>query len=202
MPEWLLSAIIILLVFTVYAVVHSLLASLRAKTLAEQWFGINARRWYRLGYVVFVSITLLPIVGLTVVLPSLRLYTISMPWVIGTTLIQALAVVGVLVVVRQTGASRFLGFTQLSEPAERVHPPDFVAYGWYARVRHPLYLFSLVVIWLIPLMTTNILALNLGMTAYFLIGSIFEENKLAHEFGEMYRRYRQSTPRLLPRLKR
>lgn len=202
MPEWLLSAIIILLVFTVYAVVHSLLASLRVKALAEQWFGINARRWYRLGYVVFVSITLLPIVSLTVVLPSLQLYIIPMPWVIGTTLIQALAVMGVLIVVGQTGASRFLGFAQLSEPVERVHPPDFVAYGWYARVRHPLYLFSLFVIWLTPLMTTNILALNLGMTAYFLIGSIFEENKLVHEFGETYRRYRQSTPRLLPRLKR
>ena len=202
MPDWLLSSLIILLAFTVYAVLHSLLASLRAKALAEQWFGIAVRRWYRLGYVLFVSATLLPIVGLTVLLPAEMLYSIPMPWVIGTVLIQALAVVGVLVVVRQTGASRFLGFAQLSEPAERVHPPDFVAHSWYARVRHPLYLFSLIVIWLTPLMTTNILALNLGMTAYFLIGSIFEENKLVHEFGESYRRYRQSTPRLLPRLKR
>lgn len=202
MPNWATSALSILLVFSVYAAVHSLLASLQAKALAEQWFGINARRWYRLGYSLFVSTTLLPIVGLVILLPALHLYAIPIPWVIGTGLIQLLALTRVLNVVGLTGASRFLGLAQLSEPAEKAHPPDFVSTGWYARVRHPLYLFSLIVIWLTPVMTTNILALNLGMTVYFLIGSIFEEQKLVQEFGEAYRRYQQTVPRLLPRLRR
>lgn len=202
MTDWLDNALIILLVFAVYAVLHSLMASLRAKALAEQWFGINTRRWYRLGFVVIVTITFLPVLGFTVLLPAKTLYIIPVPWVIGTILLQILAVMGVLIVVGQTGASRFLGFDQLSEPAERAHPPDFVAYGWYAHVRHPLYLFGLVILWLMPLMTTNILALNLGVTAYFLVGSIFEENKLLHEFGDVYHRYRQTVPRLIPRLKR
>ena len=202
MPDWITGALIILLVFAVYAVVHSLLASMQAKALAKRWFGINSRRWYRLGYVLFVSITLLPVVALVILLPSKLIYTIPMPWVAGTLLIQVLAVISVMIVVWQTGSSRFLGVAQLSEPAELVHPPDFVSTGWYARVRHPLYLFSLVVIWLMPVMTTNILALNLGMTAYFLIGSIFEEQKLVHEFGDTYRRYQQAVPRLIPRLRR
>jgi protein-S-isoprenylcysteine O-methyltransferase Ste14 len=51
-----------------------------------------------------------------------------------------------------------------------------------------------------PVMSWNLLALNLGVTLYFIIGSRFEEDKLLDEFGEAYAEYRRRTPAFLPRL--
>lgn len=50
-------------------------------------------------------------------------------------------------------------------------------------------------------MTCNLLALNLGLTAYVLIGAYFEERKLVSEFGEGYAEYRRRTPMLMPGLR-
>jgi protein-S-isoprenylcysteine O-methyltransferase Ste14 len=49
-----------------------------------------------------------------------------------------------------------------------------------------------------PFMTWNLLALNLGLSAYMLIGTIFEEQKLVAQFGSAYEQYRRQTPRILP----
>jgi protein-S-isoprenylcysteine O-methyltransferase Ste14 len=56
-------------------------------------------------------------------------------------------------------------------------------------------------IWLLPILTWNLLALNLGLTAYVFIGAYFEERKLLLEFGESYAEYRKRTPMLIPGLK-
>ena len=57
---------------------------------------------------------------------------------------------------------------------------------------------SLLFIWLMPVMTTSVLALNLGLTAYIYIGSLFEERRLVAEFGEPYTAYQRRVPRLIP----
>ena len=70
--------------------------------------------------------------------------------------------------------------------------------GLYRYVRHPLYTAGLVFIWLLPIMTWNLLALNIGLTAYILIGATFEERKMLNQFGEKYADYRCKTPMLIP----
>ena len=47
-------------------------------------------------------------------------------------------------------------------------------------------------------MTPNLLTLNIGVTLYFWIGSIFEERKLVREFGDAYRAHQARVPRLFP----
>jgi methanethiol S-methyltransferase len=39
----------------------------------------------------------------------------------------------------------------------------------------------------------------MGLTLYILVGAVLEERKLLHEFGDVYARYQQETPMLLPR---
>lgn len=68
-------------------------------------------------------------------------------------------------------------------------------------VRHPLYTAGLVFIWLIPIMTSNLLALNLGLTVYLILGAIYEQRKLVREFGEQYIRYQERVPMLIPGLR-
>ena len=50
--------------------------------------------------------------------------------------------------------------------------------GLYQVVRHPLYTFSLLFLWLTPVMTRNLALLYVAFTVYMLIGAIFEERKL------------------------
>ena len=195
-----LSFWIILLAILIYGLVHSLLASLRLKALARHWFGPSANRWFRLIYNLVAGLTLLPILLLPVVLVDKSLYHIRFPWIILTGVIQvaALAILGVGV--WQTGWMSFLGIRQLLGYG-REKPTRLVINGLYRYVRHPLYTAGLVIIWLIPVMTCNLLALNIGLTLYTLVGAVYEERKLLQVFGEEYAVYRRRTPMLIPGLR-
>ena len=192
---------IILLTVVLYGMAHSLLASLRAKAQARRWFGPTADRWFRLLYNFIAVVTLLPVLILPVILIDKEIYSIPMPWTLISFAGQALVVVILIVGLKQTGISAFAGIRQLFAP-ENVDPPKLVTGGLYRYMRHPLYTAGLLFIWLIPVMTWNLLAINLGLTAYIIIGAHFEERKLQHEFGEAYRAYKQKTPMLIPFLRR
>jgi protein-S-isoprenylcysteine O-methyltransferase Ste14 len=69
-------------------------------------------------------------------------------------------------------------------------------------MRHPLYVFSLLVIWFMPTMTDTFLTLNIGITLYFLIGSRIEERRMITEYGDDYQQYRQQVPWMLPDISR
>lgn len=191
---------IILLSMTLYGALHSLLASRRAKRWAEARFGVQIRRYYRLIFSILGALTFLPPLALTVLLPDRLIYTIPFPWFILTGLVQLAGLIGLVYSVSQTGAMRFLGLDTVVDESALHRPPPFVTGGLYRWVRHPLYTCSLLFLWLMPVMSWNLLALNLGVTLYFVIGSRFEEQKLLAEFGEAYAAYRRRTPAFLPRL--
>ncbi len=197
---------IILLATLIYGILHSLLASNRAKRMAEQAWGVRAaRRWYRLGYVMVVSVTVLPVLALPVFLPDVPIYTIPSPWRWLTLLGQGLGLAALAAGVIQTGALRFMGIRQVLEDSPQsggAQPERLVVTGLYRWVRHPLYSASLLILWLSPVMTWNFLALSLGFTAYMLIGAyFFEEPKLIEQFGSAYEEYRRKTPMIIPGLK-
>jgi protein-S-isoprenylcysteine O-methyltransferase Ste14 len=75
-----------------------------------------------------------------------------------------------------------------------------VIHGLYRFVRHPLYTFSLSILWLSSSMTINSFIVYGALTIYVLIGIIFEERKLMREFGQKYADYKSMTPMLLPGL--
>ena len=188
---------IILFSVLVYGFVHSLLATLAAKARARQWFGPGADRWYRLAYNTFGILTFLPILALTVTFPGERLYVIPTPWSYITLVGQLLALLGLVIGLLQTGIWSFLGFEQMLNPSPS-STTQFVTGGLYRWVRHPLYTAGLAFIWLTPIMTSNLLALNIGLTLYLIVGAIYEERKLVREFGETYIDYQQRTPMIIP----
>jgi len=99
----------------------------------------------------------------------------------------------------QTGAGDFLGLSQL-RPAI-AQPRKLVTDGWYARVRHPLYLYSTLFLLLNPVMTAQWLLLTIFSTTYFIVGGMIEELRLLKEFGDDYRRYRRRAPFMIPSVK-
>jgi len=197
----LLSPLVILLAVLLYGAVHSLLASLGAKSLVQRRFGAIGSGSYRLGYNAFAFISFFPVMVLAAVLPDRAIYSIPTPWVFLSITIQGLAAVFLLIALLQTGLWSFLGFRQLVPINQEKHQ-KLVVRGAYRYVRHPLYAAGLVLIWLIPRMTLNMMALNLSLSLYLVIGALIEERKLLQEFGEDYAAYQDRTPMLFPKLRK
>ncbi|MBC8504405.1 MAG: isoprenylcysteine carboxylmethyltransferase family protein [Chloroflexi bacterium] len=185
-----------------YAVVHSLLATLGAKARARQLFGLAADRWYRLAYNIFAGISFLPILWLMVVLPDQRLYAIPFPWVIVTSLGQVASVVIIVLGIWQADAWSFIGIRQVLNPTLKEEKPELIINGLYQWMRHPLYTGGLLFLWLTPVMTINALTLTIILTIYLVVGAKFEERRLLFEFGDAYIEYQNQVPMLVPRIRR
>jgi protein-S-isoprenylcysteine O-methyltransferase Ste14 len=184
-----------------YGVIHSVLAALGFKQWVRRRLGDNAyRRYYRLFFSVQAGVLFLPVLALAALLPDQVIYRIPMPWMVLTILLQVTAVVLLVHSVMLTGALRFIGLAQAADHAQAEKPLPLVVRGMYRWVRHPLYTLTFVFIWLVPQMSWNTLALNIGVTFYTLAGAMLEERKLLHEFGESYAHYRAHTPFLIPGL--
>ena len=188
------------LIFTIvlWGIVHSLLASTGFKNLIHRTLGDTFMKFYRLFYNVFAVLSIVPILYLMISLPDQTLYQVPVPWSYLMLAGQALSVLLLFVAVMQTDLLSFAGLRQLVEEEKT---GNLVTSGLYRSVRHPLYTFSLLVLWLSPSMSVNSFIVYAGLTIYLLIGIIFEERKLLREFGEAYEEYRSNTPMLLPGMK-
>ncbi|HVP78197.1 MAG TPA: isoprenylcysteine carboxylmethyltransferase family protein [Thermodesulfobacteriota bacterium] len=80
-------------------------------------------------------------------------------------------------------------------------PMPIAVAGPYRWVRHPLYLFIILMFWSCPDLTRDRLLFNLLWTVWIVIGSYFEEIDLVVEFGDPYREYQRNVPMLVPLLK-
>jgi protein-S-isoprenylcysteine O-methyltransferase Ste14 len=181
-----------------WGLVHSLLASAYAKELARKVFGASADRYYRLGYNIFSGVSFAPILVLMFVIPDHSIYGVPLPWSIIMVMGELLAVVALLSGLRQTDPWEFLGFRQLGESGKT---STLITSGLYRYVRHPLYSAGLAFIWLLPVMTVNIMAVNISLSVYVVIGAFFEERKLLVAFGQGYSDYKACTPMFVPFLK-
>jgi protein-S-isoprenylcysteine O-methyltransferase Ste14 len=184
-----MSIMILLIALALWGVVHSILASNFAKDM------LGGASFYRLGYNIFAAISFVPILYLMATLPDKAIYQVPAPW---STLMrggQLLAVLMLFIAFLQTDSLSFVGLRQLFETTGS---SQLVTRGLYRVVRHPLYTFGLLFIWLSPTVSQNSLTVYIGATLYTLIGAYFEERKLLREFGDSYAEYKKKTPMLIP----
>ncbi|WP_341915505.1 hypothetical protein [Ferrovibrio terrae] len=81
-------------------------------------------------------------------------------------------------------------------------PRDEFRTSWlYRYMRHPIYTGWLVIFWATPQMTAGHLLFAIGMSAYIVVGILYEERDLIAAFGDRYRDYRRRVPALIPGLK-
>jgi protein-S-isoprenylcysteine O-methyltransferase Ste14 len=186
-----MSIMILLIALALWGFVHSILASNFAKDM------LGSASFYRLGYNIFAAISFAPILYLMATLPDRSVYQVSAP---GRTLMrggQLLAVLMLFIAFLQTDSLSFVGLRQLFETTGS---SQLVTRGLYRIVRHPLYTFGLLFIWLTPTVSQNSLTVYIGATLYTLTGAYFEERKLLREFGDSYAEYKKKTPMLIPGL--
>jgi protein-S-isoprenylcysteine O-methyltransferase Ste14 len=190
-----MSIFILLLALAIWGIVHSFLASHMAKDLFR--LKIGSMDFYRLAYNIFAAISFLPILYLMATLPNQLVYEVPSPWNLVMFGGQLISVILLGIAFLQTDSLSFVGLRQLFEKEES---GALVVHGLYKVVRHPLYTFSLLFLWLTPTVSQNSLTVYIGSTLYILIGVLFEERKLLREFGEAYAIYKKSTPMLIPGL--
>jgi len=83
--------------------------------------------------------------------------------------------------------------------ATPIQESPFTVRGPYRWVRHPLYLFMIVLFWSCPLLTTDRLLFNILWTIWVVGATVLEERDLTDDFGDAYRDYQAKVPMLLPR---
>jgi len=189
----------ILLSGAVYGLIHSGLASNTAKAKAVDLFGAGGKKYYRLFFVVIATLTTLSYISLIFLFPDGIVYQIPFPWVLLTALLQIIALIGAALSIFASKVLPFLGLDVIFLPELAAPSETLITEGFYKHMRHPVYSFSLLLIWLFPVMTWNYLGLFIGITLYLLIGSILEERKLVQTFGKAYISYQQVTPAFIPR---
>lgn len=186
-----------------YGLIHSVLAATQFKQIMRLLMGPRGYEGlYRLFFNVVAVLLLLPIVWIIVFTPGETVWRVYFPLNIVFLGIQMLGGIGLLVSILQIDGGRFLGLTQSMTWLEGRKLPlpteSLTTGGVYALMRHPLYLFSLMLIWPVTTMTAAWLGFSIGATIYFLLGSLLEEQKLRQAFGASYEHYQRQVPWFLP----
>jgi len=75
---------------------------------------------------------------------------------------------------------------------------EFKITWFYKYVRHPLYFGGIMGLWFTPVMSATHLVFAVLLTAYFFVGTLFEERDLRKDFKEKYKAYMRKTPMLIP----
>jgi protein-S-isoprenylcysteine O-methyltransferase Ste14 len=193
----------IMLALSGFAVVHSLTAGLASKEKLKKILDDRlVEGWYRLVFNIFSGITLLPTLALVAFLPDHVLYQVGMPWALLMGGLQLLGLLGLAGAAFFFDMWRFAGIRQVlayfsNDPLPLPLEPLQVR-GFYTLTRHPLYFFSMMVLWFSPIITFNIFLFNIGATLYFIVGSLIEEGRMERVYGDEYRAYRRRVSWLIP----
>jgi methanethiol S-methyltransferase len=193
------SAIIPIFSLAAFAVIHSLTASLPFKRLLVRGLGSRADRLYMPVYSLIAMLTIFPLVYLLYKKPGRILYRIPSPWrwlMIGGQLITALIAPRAF----RDAPHRFKICSQLSGP-QATEAGSLNIRGIYRWVRDPFLLSGLVMLWLTPIMTVNLLIIYLLTTVYLFLGSLHWETRLVAQFGDEYREYQKRVHRIIPKLR-
>ncbi|NOX61168.1 MAG: isoprenylcysteine carboxylmethyltransferase family protein [Chloroflexi bacterium] len=194
-----ISVLIITITFTIWAVVHSILADHGLKKRFRERFGDRAYRWYRLAYNLFAILSFVPVLLAYGILPNQTLWSAPAPWRWIMLAIQAIGLIGIVVAVFHTHVGEFAGVAQLRSGYDPDRPEPMRINGLYCMVRHPIYFFGLLLVWFSPDVTVNGLTFAILVTLYFYFGAKHEETGLRAAYGPIYDAYREQVPMLIPR---
>ncbi len=191
------SVIVNLLLMSVFAIQHSVMAR---KQFKAWWTTIVPASVERSTYVLFASLALILLFWQWRAMPTV-VWQVTDPNMANTVL--ALSFVGWLLVLSSTfmiNHFELFGLHQVvNNLAGRPMPQTrFKTPMLYNFVRHPIYLGFIIAFWAAPTMTVGHLLFAAVTTAYIFVGILLEEHDLMQLFGDDYRRYRQNVSMLIP----
>jgi methanethiol S-methyltransferase len=201
--SYLADVIIIIVTFALFGYSHSLLASNKLKKIAAAKFG-SLIAFYRLVYNI-LSLLSLYILYLVLPRPDLMIYDLPYPWDLIILIPQLLSLIGIIWSARYFSLLEFSGISQVVRWINGNYNTEdldekltFRVEGPYKISRHPVYLFAILFLLFRPAMDLFYLTVFISVTAYFYLGSFYEEKKLTTRFSEDYLNYKKRVPRIFP----
>lgn len=198
-----IDVVIIILLFALFAVSHTWLASNKIKKSISESIG-DKIAFYRLFY----NLSSVLFFGFFYFLspkPDIIVYDLHYPYDIITFALQVLSLVGFYWASKPVDLQEFVGIAQIKQNLNIDHEQTVLEEkqtlkieGAFKFVRHPIYLFSILFLGLRPTMDLFYLVMFICIVIYFYVGSIFEERKLIEKFGNYYKEYQKRVPRILP----
>ncbi|MBF0472735.1 MAG: isoprenylcysteine carboxylmethyltransferase family protein [Nitrospirae bacterium] len=202
----------ILLIFTVFAFLHSITVSNRFKALMIRILGERfVKGAYRLIFtffsviitaIAFSLIALQPNVGLRLELPIMIKLIFHVIQLIG--LILIILPFKYINIFEFTGVSQFFSYIkgkEISGDLEGLNINGLITNGIYGYVRHPLYLGSFLIITFNPYLDINKIAFIIAADIYFIIGGLIEQRRMIKIFGDEYIEYQKKVPAFFPSFK-
>jgi protein-S-isoprenylcysteine O-methyltransferase Ste14 len=182
-----------ILLFTIFALHHSIMA----RTGAKAWIvRVVPPDLERSVYVWIASALFLAVCWMWQPLPGV-IWSVSGAafWIV-----LAIQLIGVAFTLRAAAVVGVWELAGVKQP-DHTRPIEFRASGPFGIVRHPIYLGWVVMVFAAPVMTTSRLLFAIVSTAYLIAAIPWEEASLVEAFGEKYRAYqRQMRWRLIPGL--
>jgi len=163
---------------------------------------IMGRRYgfYRLGYSIFSLLLLVPVIYFQLHLEEEIIFTWPWPWNILKYGMYGAAIVLFYGGFRVYDLQYMLGIRQIHEMkyGEKRGAAEFTTEGILGYLRHPWYSGAILLVVAFGDITDVSLVSKTVLTAYIIIGTFLEENKLISEIGEPYLAYRKKVPMLIP----
>lgn len=178
-----------------FGVLHSLLASTTIKAKLKQ-SGSSIVKHYRVYYVLFAFLSMVSIIWFQLSIPSPALFIkTTFTRIAGLVIAFAgLLIMGICI------RKYFFSLSGLKALFIAHSQNELIITGIHKYIRHPLYLGTFIFIWGLFIFTPllSLFIADLVITLYTLLAIKFEEAKLEAEFGEQYRSYKATVPKLLP----
>ena len=189
--------IVNLLLMSVFAIQHSVMARKQFKQWWTQYVPVSVERS---TYVLFSSLALILLFWQWRPIPAV-VWQVDNPQI--AMAVTGLSFVGWLIVLTSTfliNHFELFGLHQVANNlADRPMPaPRFKTPLFYKFVRHPIYLGFIIAFWAAPTMTVGHLLFAAVTTAYIVVGILLEERDLIEMFGDEYRQYRRRVAMLVP----
>ena len=201
--NYVFDVIVLVFLFALYGFIHSVVASEKVKVYFKKIFG-KLIAFYRLLYNVFALVGLYFIWELALH-PSLQIYKLPSPYDYLVLIPQLISLAGVIWCFKYICFKEFIGLNQIdrylkNEYSDTVLDENYTLRieGPYKYSRHPIYFFSIIFLLFRAEMTLFYLTMFISFTAYFYIGSYYEEKKMVRLFGDDYRSYQRKVPRIFP----
>ena len=189
--------LIVILAASLFGLQHSGISALRVK-------GKLIDRWGKEGYARIFNTT--SILTLLIAFLSMNfwdwIYFLTQPTLIQPVLLILGLLSGLGGVVMSMMASRVISVSTVAD-MRTDRKAELVTDGIYSRVRHPLYLATVLMFSALALIYPFpiVIVFSLSMILYTMIGAYFEERKLVKHYGDEYLEYKKTAGFILPKLR-
>ncbi len=190
--------LVLALAWAAYGAVHSAMISETATGFLKRCLG-GAFRFYRLFFNVVATVLLVPLVSYSMPFRRAAALRWDGPWLLVR---YTLVAVGVLLFVsggRHYSLGQFIGISQLrgTSTGGLATGGGIDSTGVLGVIRHPWYAGLILLLWARDLDIAGLVVSSV-LTVYILVGTLLEERKLVHEFGDAYRSYQRRVSMFVP----